>query len=503
MAFEVRRLTKRYGGVAVLEDVDLTVTDGEIHALLGANGAGKSTLIKCIGGAVAPDAGEFAIDGQPQAFMTPRQARQAGIAIIYQEYSLAATLTVAENIFMGEELRLGPFLRRHAQEQRSRELLEQIGAATIDPRERVERLRGADQQVVEIAKALKKEPRLLLLDEPTASLTEAEVSRLMIHLRRLRERRLPIVYVTHRLGEVFEIADRVTVLRDGRVVLSEPVSAITRQALVEAIAGKRTNAQAANSRRQDRTDHPPRLVVRELLAPGIGPLDFSLAQGDILGIFGLVGSGRTELLEALFGARQLARGSITLDGCEVRFRRAADAIAAGVALVPSERLRNSLFAPLSGLENVLLPRLVQYARAGAIRNSHKERNAFAATAERIRLQPPRARLQAGRFSGGNQQKLVLARWLGATGALRVLLLDEPTQGVDVGARRDLYDAIEQLVADTGCGVIFTSSDEEEIVTLARRVLVLSKGVVVSELRGADINQRELLHCAHLGERRAS
>jgi ribose transport system ATP-binding protein len=451
-----------------------------------------------------PDAGELAIDGEAHSFMAPRQARQSGIAIIYQEYSLAATLTVAENIFLGEELRVGPFTRRRAQEQRARQLLEQIGARTIDPRERVERLRGADQQAVEIAKALKTQPRLLLLDEPTASLTEAEIGGLMSHLRRLREQRLPIVYVTHRLGEVFEIADRVTVLRDGRVALSAPVASITRDELVEAIAGRRPDTlRAAPPELGPVRPGVPRLVVRELLAPGVGPVDLEVEEGEIVGLFGLVGSGRTELLEALFGARRLARGSLSLDGREQRFRRPADAIAAGLALVPSERLRNSLFSPLSGLENVLLPQLRTHALAGVIRRSGRERNAFTAMAERLRLRPVKPRLQAGRFSGGNQQKLVLARWLGNAGRVRVLLLDEPTQGVDVGARRDLYDAIEELVADTGCAVIFTSSDEEEVETLAHRALILSRGAVVSELRGPEINQRELLQRAHLGERKAS
>ena len=357
MGFEVRRLNKAYAGVAVLKDVDLAVGDGEIHALLGANGAGKSTLIKCIGGGVVPDSGELAVDGEPVAFLTPRQARAAGIAIIYQDYSLAASLTVAENVFLGGELRTGPFIRRREQRRRARQLLAQIGAGSINPQERIDRLRGADQQVVEIAKALRSEPRLLLLDEPTASLTETEVSRLMTHLRELRQQGLPIVYVTHRLAEVFQIADRVTVLRDGRVVISAAVGDVSREALVEAIAGTRAPDEPSSGRASDRRWRSPLLEARGIVAPGIGPVSFSLYPGEILGVFGLVGSGRTELLETLFSVRKLAQGSILLDGRAASYRNPTQAIARGVALVPSERLRNSLFAPLTGLENVLLPRL--------------------------------------------------------------------------------------------------------------------------------------------------
>jgi ribose transport system ATP-binding protein len=500
MGFEVRRLNKSYAGVAVLKDVDLAVADGEIHALLGANGAGKSTLIKCIAGAVGPDSGQLLVNAEPLEFLTPRQARAAGIAIIYQDYSLAPSLTVAENIFLGGELRRGPFVRRREQQARAHQLLAQVGAGAIDPHERIERLRGADQQVVEIAKALRTEPTLLLLDEPTASLTEAEVSRLMNHLRRLRERGLPIVYVTHRLAEVFEIADRVTVLRDGKVVLSDLVTNVSRADLVEAIAGARDQEEATTTRTHSLSARPL-LETRQLVAPGIGPISFSLYPGEMLGIFGLVGSGRTELLEALFSVRKLAGGSILFDGRPVTYRNPAQAIAAGVALVPSERLRNSLFAPLSGLENVLLPRLS--AIGAPIRRRGSERRAFDTVAGMLRLQPPRGNLQGNRYSGGNQQKLVLGRWLGQHESVRVLLLDEPTQGVDVGARRDLYEAFRAIAAASGCGVILTSSDEEEIEAVADRALVLSRGQLVGELVGPAIEQRRLLHLAHLGESKAS
>jgi ribose transport system ATP-binding protein len=504
VGFEVRGLTKRYGGNAVVRDVDLAVTDGEIHALLGANGAGKSTLIKCIGGATTPDAGEIVIRGEPHSSLTPRQARNAGVAIIYQEYSLASTLTVAENIFLGDELRVGPVVRRREQRRRAREILEWFGAGGIDPGARVETLSGADQQVVEIAKAIKTDPSLLLLDEPTASLTEAEVGTLMAHLRRLRERDLPILYVTHRLGEVFELADRVTVLRDGAVVLSASVADLRHADLVEAIAGGLEGRQAvARPERAGRPDESPLLEVTDLVAPRIGPVSLTLERGEILGIFGLVGSGRTELLNAIFGASPRGGGRVLLEGKSHRFRRPVDAIRHGVAMVPSERLKNSLFPPLTSLENLLLPVLRDLALGRALRVRRRERRVFHAMGERLGLQPPRHDLQAGRFSGGNQQKLILGRWLGLRGSLRVLFLDEPTQGVDVGARRDIYEAIQALVDEHECGVVLTSSDEDELEIIADRALVLSRGLVVGELRGDEIEGRRMLHLAHLGEARAA
>jgi ribose transport system ATP-binding protein len=500
MAFSVRGLTKAYSGVPVLQSVGLAVDAGEIHALLGANGAGKSTLIKCVSGAISPDAGEIEIDGRTFGSLTPRESRANGVAVIYQDLSVAPSLTVAENIFLGAELRRGPFVRRRAQRAEARTLLARVGS-DVDPRTTVAELSGADQQVVEIAKALRLQSRLLILDEPTASLTDAEVRVLMSQLRALKEHGLPILYVTHRLGEVFQIADRVTVLRDGRVVLSAAVTEVTRADLVDAIVGPRPDG--AQELREPATqagaaENAPLFEAEGLLAPGIGPIDVSVNPGEVLAIFGLVGSGRTELLEAIFTGRGIRRGRLRLDGRALRIRHPSDAVAAGIALIPSERLRKSVFRPLTGLDNVLLPSMGNLASAG-MRRRRRERGEFAQRASRLGLQPPRGDMQATRYSGGNQQKLVLGRWLGGQRDLKLLLLDEPTQGVDVGARAELYGTIADSVRSGTRAVIVTSSDEEEVEQIADRAIVLSRGLRVGELRGREIEQRALLELAHAGE----
>jgi ribose transport system ATP-binding protein len=499
MAFSVRGLTKAYSGVPVLQDVGLAVEGGEIHALLGANGAGKSTLIKSVSGAISPDAGEIEIDGRTFASLTPRESRANGVAVIYQDLSVAPSLSVAENIFLGAELRRGPFVRRRAQRAEARTLLARVGS-DVDPRKTVAELSGADQQVVEIAKALRLRSRLLILDEPTASLTDAEVRVLMSHLRVLKEHGLPILYVTHRLGEVFQIADRVTVLRDGRVVLSAAVPEVTRADLVDAIVGARSDGgrPARQLAAQTGAGSGALFEAEGLLAPGIGPIDVSVSPGEVLAVFGLVGSGRTELLEAIFTGRGIRRGQVRLDGKALRVRHPSDAVAAGIALIPSERLRKSVFRPLTGLDNVLLPSMVSLATTG-IRQRRRERSEFTQRASRLGLQPPRGDMQATRYSGGNQQKLVLGRWLGGRRDLKLLLLDEPTQGVDVGARADLYGVIADAVASGTRAVIVTSSDEEEVEQLADRAIVLSRGLKVGELRGREIEQRALLELAHAGE----
>jgi ribose transport system ATP-binding protein len=497
MPFEVRGLVKTYGGVPVLRSVDLAVDDGEIHALLGANGAGKSTLIKCIGGAIKPDIGEIDLGGTVHLALSPREARDAGVAIIYQDFSLAPSLTVTENIFLGEELRRGPFLRRAAQSAEALSLVERLGA-DIDPDATLADLPGASLQIVEILKAIRRNPKLLILDEPTASLTESEVRVLSDHLRTLKERRLPILYVTHRLNEVFALADQVTVLRGGSVVLSARVADVSRADLVEAIVGASVLSQHATTGPAELTEARPVLAARGLVAPGVGPLDFEVYPGEVLGIFGLLGSGRTELLETLAGAQRPSRGTILIDGRERRFGDAAEAIAAGVALVPSERLRKSIFPTLTGADNLLLPTLRALAR-GPFRRRQNEQQAFSRLAGQLSLQPPKPEMRANRFSGGNQQKLSLGRWLWARQRLRVFLLDEPTQGVDVGGRADLYEAIRTTAAAGECAALVTSSEPEELVLLADRVFVLVRGRIVGQLRGEEIAERPLLELAHHGE----
>jgi ribose transport system ATP-binding protein len=478
-----------------MRSVDLDVADGEVHALLGANGAGKSTLIKCVSGAVRPDSGEIRIGEQVFSALTPRGAKQAGVAVIYQDFSLAQSLNVTENIFLGQELRRGPIVRAAAQRKRAGELLRSLGADHLRPDSALDRLGGADYQLVEICKALVAEPSVLILDEPTAALTSAETRQLMQQVRRLKDKRLPIIYVTHRLAEVFEIADRVTVMRGGEVVLSETVSDVTRSQLVDAVAGRKIDASIRPTVGES-TYGAPVLELRGMVADGIGPLDLTLRAGEVLGIYGLLGSGRTELVEALFGVRPVAHGEVRLDGRRIRPRRPREGIRRGLALVPSDRLRQGIFLTLPGRDNLLLTSLSKLATAGVLRRPRNERRVFAHIAERVNLQPRRDDIPGRGYSGGNQQKLVIGRWL--TSDSRVLLLDEPTQGVDVGARSDLYRALDEVAAG-GRAVMVTSSEPEELVQVAHRVVVLAHGRVAAEVRGREIDEHHLLTLAHAGE----
>ena len=376
--------------MTVLDGVDLSVDDGEIHALLGANGAGKSTLIKCISGAITPDAGSISIGGEEFIALSPRQAWRAGVAVIYQELSVATTLNVGDNVFLGSELRRGPFVRRRAQRAETSEWLGKLGLE-LEPDASLTTVGNAELQVIEIVKALHRDPGVLILDEPTAALTEAEARRLGAHMKRLREHGLPLLFVTHRLAEAFELADRVTVLRGGRVVLTGRVGEVSKDDVVVAIAGRSLDRSAAGG--SDCVASRPILRADGLLAPGIGPIDLEVGAGEVLGVFGLVGSGRTELLETLFGARRLDGGSVWMGDERLRLRRPDDAVEAGLALVPSDRLRKSVFPTLQAGENVLLPSLARLSRFG-IRRRRRERAAFDEITKGLNLQPPRRDLEA-------------------------------------------------------------------------------------------------------------
>jgi ribose transport system ATP-binding protein len=497
MPFAVYALRKSYGGVEVLKGVDLEVADGEIHALLGANGAGKSTLIKCLSGAIQPDSGLLMVGREKFDGFTPKSAHQAGISVIYQDLSLAASLDVADNMFLGQELRFGPFVRKRAQRREAEIWLRQLGT-DIKPTAALSTLGNAGLQTVEIAKSLRAKPKVLILDEPTAALSEKEAETLGHQLIELKKQKLPLLYVTHRLAEVFALADRVTVLRGGQVVLTGKVADLSRDDLVGSIAGERI---VRNRPPAQATVRRTAATVRGLVAAGIGPVDFDIRAGEVLGVFGLVGSGRTELLETIFGSHRRFAGQVIFDDIAVAPGSPGDAVAAGIALVPADRLRKSLVGSLSAGENMLLSSFRKLSQLG-LRRRRAERGVFDRAAVRLNLRPPRIDLEARRFSGGNQQKLVIARWLNETNACRLLMLDEPTQGVDVGARRDIYAAI-RASADAGGSALVTSSEPEELVQIADRVIVLSAGRIAAILDHEHIEESRLLSLAHRVEHQGS
>ncbi|WP_395773374.1 sugar ABC transporter ATP-binding protein [Agrobacterium pusense] len=490
MPFAVYALRKSYAGVEVLKGVDLEVADGEIHALLGANGAGKSTLIKCLSGAIQPDSGGLLIGTERFDALTPRSARDAGVAVIYQDPALAASLDVSDNIFLGRENRIGPFVRRRAQRAEAAYWLRELGADIL-PTDSLSKLGNAGLQTIEIARSLSMHPKVLILDEPTAALSEHEAEILGKRLLELKKQRLPLLYVTHRLAEVFALADRVTVLRGGQVVLTGPVNNFTHDDLVSAIAGDTVEFV----RRQQRVaPFKPLIKIRDVIAPGIGPISLDIGSGEIVGVFGLVGSGRTELLETLFGSRKRYAGKISIDDRQLALSNPASAVEEGIALVPSDRLRKSIVGTLSSGENTLLPNYRKLARIG-LRLRAKENHIFKHAVGKLNLSPMRIDLEARRFSGGNQQKLVIARWLNEASKCRFLMLDEPTQGVDVGARGDIYASLRESAAQ-GTSLLVTSSEPGELIQIAHRVIVLSHGRMVASLQSHEIEESRMLALAH-------
>ncbi|MFJ3617489.1 sugar ABC transporter ATP-binding protein [Streptomyces iakyrus] len=483
-------LTKSFGGVRALDGVDLTVPAGQVHALLGHNGAGKSTLIKCLGGAYPPDAGTIEVGGTSYTRLTPPESIASGVAIIFQTLSVVDALTVAENIFLGQEWTRHGRIDRRAQEEVAAALLQRV-AAKCSPRDRVGDLPMGQRQLVEIAKALSRSAAVLVLDEPTAALSGAETDALAQRVEDLRTQGLAIVYVTHLLGEVERLADAVTVLRDGRVAHHATVAGQTRRDLVEAIAGR----PAETVRKPRRPPAPPRLVVEALHGPGFGPVDLTVAEGERVGLFGLIGSGRTRVLETLYGRRRATAGTIRVGDRAVTPTRPADALAAGIALVPADRRTQGLFPSMTAQDNALLPSVRPLSRHG-LRALRSERRVFGALATAVGLRPVRPRLPAGAFSGGNQQKLVLGRWINEARHVDVLLLDEPTQGVDVGARQEIYRVVSTLAEERGTAVLFASSDPEEIVALADRCLIVARGRIAGELSGAELTEQALLSAVH-------
>ncbi|MEU4164722.1 sugar ABC transporter ATP-binding protein [Actinoplanes sp. NPDC026670] len=494
MSLQVTGLVKTFNGVPALGGVDLHVPAGQVHALLGHNGAGKSTLIKCLGGAFAPDSGSIDVNGVPHARLTPRTAIAAGVAIIYQNLSVIEPLTAAENIFLGQEWTRAGLVNRHAQHEAATGLLRRVGASCRAD-DRVGDLPMGQRQMVEIAKALSRSASVLVLDEPTAALSTAESTVLAECVDELRGQGLAVVYVTHLLAEVQRLADAVTVLRDGLVSHRSTRPARDRSALVAAIAGT-SGAPVAPLTADVPAAGPPRLEVDGLAGPGFGPVSLTVGAGEIVGLYGLIGSGRTRLIETMFGRRRRSRGTVRIDGRTITPRNPADALAEGVALVPADRRRQGLFGLLSALDNMLLPALRPLARH-RLRHRRAERRLFTDTATALRLRPAAPRAPATAFSGGNQQKLLLGRWINRSRTTNLLLLDEPTQGVDVGSRREIYQAVADLAAGTGAAVLFASTDPEEIVALAHRCLVIVDGRVSAELSGARLTEAALLSAAHL------
>ncbi|WP_324909326.1 sugar ABC transporter ATP-binding protein [Baekduia sp.] len=492
----LRGVSKSFPGVRALADVSLELAPGEIHALVGENGAGKSTLMKIIAGVESPDEGAIALDGRPLEALDERAAVAAGIGMVHQERSLVPTLSVAENVFAGRQplrrTRLGIDWR--AMRAATRALFDQL-QSDIDPGATVGALSPAEQQMVEIAKALSHDLGVLILDEPTAALSLAETRHLFAVTRRLASAGTAVVYISHRLAEVFELSDTVTVLKDGRRTGGGPTADFTEAELIRLMVGRELTLERAAGRHEHAIGDEPVLRVSHLAAPPkVVDASLDVHAGEIVCLAGLIGAGRTELCESIFGARGVSAGTIELAGRPHAPRSPADARAAAVGMVPEDRKDSGLFLGMSIAENVAAANLGAVSPRGVVRRG--EVRALAETyVKRLRIVTPGVDQSVGNLSGGNQQKVLLAKWL--ANRPKLLIVDEPTRGVDVGARSDIYAVLREL-ADSGIALLVVSSDLPEVLTLADRVVVMAEGRVTGEVAGDDADEETILRLASPG-----
>ncbi|UNS99775.1 sugar ABC transporter ATP-binding protein [Streptomyces tubbatahanensis] len=482
-------ITKSFPGVRALDGVDLDVEEGEVHCLLGQNGAGKSTLIKVLSGAHQPDEGEITWCGDPVRLPTPVSAMRLGIATIYQELDLVEHVSVAENVFLGHEVATRGLIRPREARSRTAELLARLGHPEIDPGTLVGSLSAAGAQIVSMARALSHDVRLIIMDEPSAALDPDEVDNLFRIVKSLTEEGVAVVYISHRLEEIRRIGDRVSVLKDGGVVARDlPARTTPTDDLVARMTGRDVRS-AFPAKPGGPAQADPVLRAEGLAREGeFAPLDLALRPGEIVGLAGLVGSGRSEILETLYGARRPTAGRVLIDGRPLRPGSIPAAVRAGIGLAPEERKSQALLMLESVTRNVSVSSLSRFARAGWL-DRGRERAAAHRHTRDLALHPDAPERAVSTFSGGNQQKAVLARWL--LHGCRVLLLDEPTRGVDVGARAELYAVIRRL-ADEGVCVLLVSSELPEVLGLADRVLVLKEGRVVHTAPAHELDEHRVL-----------
>ena len=486
-------ISKSFPGVKSLDNVDFSVAAGEVHALLGENGAGKSTLVKTIAGAYQPDSGSIVFDGAEVSWSSPKIARRRGIHVIFQELVLFPELTVAENIFIGEEPEaFGPVISYRKMKREAATILESLGVQ-LDPLRKVKKLSIADQQMVEIAKALVGKAKLLILDEPTAVISGREADVLFDRLRMLRRQGVAVVYISHRLEEIFQIADRVTVLKDGKFVGVRRVADVDRNSLVRMMVGRDLQdlyPPVASKTAVD--DHQPVLEVRELsVGQRVRNVTFSLRRGEVLGLAGLIGAGRTELALGIFGALPVTSGTLLLEGEEYRPKSPKTAIRKGLGLLTEDRKGEGLLLGLGIAANITAPKLEQITRGGVLDVRAEERLATNEISKFL-IKASRPKAPVVNLSGGNQQKVLFSRWTLA--CQRVLILDEPTRGVDVGAKAEIYRII-RLLADEGIGILMISSELQEIVAMCDRILVMRRGELTGELSREQVSEEAIMHLA--------
>ncbi|HYP18379.1 MAG TPA: L-arabinose ABC transporter ATP-binding protein AraG [Opitutus sp.] len=494
------RVGMRFPGVKALADVSFEVNGGSIHALMGENGAGKSTLLKILSGAYVPSEGSVAIGGEPRVFRTTADALAAGVAVIYQELHLVPEMTVAENLFLGHLPRkLGVLVDRKALDAAARKQLALVGEA-IDPSMKLGRLSLAQRQMVEIAKALTRGARIIAFDEPTSSLSDREVRRLFAIIRELKAQGCAVLYVSHRMEEVFELCDRITILRDGRHVETAELPAMSRDVVVRRMVGRELTDVYRYVPRANRGENGASpgqagagLEIHGLCGPGLAePATLSVRPGEIFGLFGLVGAGRSELLKLIYGGSRKTGGVLRLDGREVRIESPREAIEAGIVLCPEDRKKEGIVPVRSVLENTNLSARRRHARGGwLVDEAWEQANARERTAQ-LRVKTPSVREPIRNLSGGNQQKVILGRWLSEN--VKVLLFDEPTRGIDIGAKSEIY-AIMQELAQQGVAIVVVSSELPEVLGVSDRIAVMQEGRIAAVLDRSEATEETVLKLA--------
>ena len=485
---QLQNITKKYPGVVALKSVSLEVEKGEVHALVGENGAGKSTLIKTCTGAVLPDSGQIVVEGREFSSLNPSLAEKIGIAVIYQEFNLVDELSVAENIFLGRPIRKGIIIDRKAMVRESEAIFKQFDIK-IDPNALVSTLTVGYQQLVEIAKAISQKANLLIMDEPSAPLTQAEVERLYQLVEKLKASGVTIIYISHRMEEIFRLSDRISVMRDGEMITTLNTRDTNLHDLVKLMVGR--ELKETYPARKPCISNEVMLDVKNLSGNGVHNIEFQIKKGEVLGFAGLIGAGRTELAELIFGVVRKSAGSVTLHGRDISPKSPRDAIDRGVALVPEDRKRQGALLEIDIRGNISMAILEKLSRLFRVNRREENRIAeYYKTA--IRIKTPNLLQKIRNLSGGNQQKVIIAKWLASKPDL--VIFDEPTRGIDVGAKSEIYVLVNELV-ESGKAVLMISSEMEEVMGMSDRIIVLREGRISGTLNRRDFKQESIMALA--------
>ena len=474
----MKNITKTYPGVIALNDVSVDFVKGEVHALMGENGAGKSTLMKVLSGVINPDSGSFEFGGKEYTRITPNQAQEIGIQIVHQELNLVSSLSVTENIFLGNFVGNGVTVRFDVMRQKTKQYFDELEIVGIDPDAIVEDLTIAQMQLVEIVKAISRNVEVLILDEPTSPLTAYETEILFKIIDNLKKKNVTVIYISHRMSEIYRIADRITILRDGCKIATNDIGDVTRADLIRMMVGRDLTETYP-----ERSAVPGEVIfeARNVCGNGMKNMNLSLKKGEILGLAGLVGAGRTEFARLIYGADRMESGTLVLDGKEIRIKDPTDAVDHGIGLLPEDRKSQGVILELSIEQNIALPVLKSISKFFTI-NRQKEKEIVTQHVNSLRIKTPSFAQLVQNLSGGNQQKVVVSKWLASD--VRVLIFDEPTRGIDVGAKHEIYQLMDQLTTQ-GISIIMISSEMEELIGMSDRIMVLREGNVVGELTSRD------------------